>query len=123
MFLLGSLVIRHLSDADCCSLLIKIKEDELTVDHFANWKLIFTRVLVSYLYIGSNMHLYYLHASMCVCQLLRPDEKSTSTQRYIDSRTVQPKAKGSWISVDVTETIKDWVSDPGEVELVCKPNL
>lgn len=69
------------------------------------------------------MHLYYLHASMCVCQLLRPDEKSTSTQRYIDSRTVQPKAKGSWISVDVTETIKDWVSDPGEVELVCKPNF
>lgn len=56
---------------------------------------------------------------MCVCsvQLLRPDEKSTSTQRYIDSRTVQPKAKGSWMSVDVTETIKDWVSDPGELEL------
>ncbi|XP_074504722.1 transforming growth factor beta-2 proprotein [Sebastes fasciatus] len=45
-------------------------------------------------------------------QLLRPDEESTSTQRYIDSRTVPPKAKGAWISVDVTETIKDWVSDP-----------
>lgn len=67
MFLLGSSVIRHLSDADCRSLLMKIKEDELTVDHLANWKLIFTHVLVSYLYIGSNMHLYYLHASMCVC--------------------------------------------------------
>lgn len=53
---------------------------------------------------------------LCVCvlyQLLRPDEESTSTQRYIDSRTVPPKAKGAWISVDVTETIKDWVSDPG----------
>lgn len=51
----------------------------------------------------------------CVlCQLLKPDEESTSTQRYIDSRTVQPKAKGAWISVEVTETIKDWVSDPGE---------
>lgn len=51
---------------------------------------------------------------ICVCcQLLRPDEESTSTQRYIDSRTVPLKAKGAWISVEVTETIKDWVSDPG----------
>uniref|UniRef100_A0AAQ5YFT4 Transforming growth factor beta-2 proprotein n=1 Tax=Amphiprion ocellaris TaxID=80972 RepID=A0AAQ5YFT4_AMPOC len=45
-------------------------------------------------------------------QLLKPDEDSTSTQRYIDSRTLQPRAKGAWISVEVTETIKDWVSDP-----------
>lgn len=49
-------------------------------------------------------------------QLLRPDEDSTSTERYIDSRTVQLKAKGAWMSVDVTETIKDWVSDPGEIQ-------
>lgn len=48
---------------------------------------------------------------MEIYQLLKPDEESTSIQRYIDSRTVQPKAKGVWISVDVTETIKDWVSD------------
>ncbi|CAJ1058737.1 transforming growth factor beta-2 proprotein-like [Xyrichtys novacula] len=47
-----------------------------------------------------------------IYQLLKPDEESTSTQRYIESRTVQPKAKGSWISIDVTETIKEWVSDP-----------
>ncbi|KAM9795491.1 transforming growth factor beta-2 proprotein [Neosynchiropus ocellatus] len=47
-----------------------------------------------------------------IYQLLKPDEDSTSTQRYIDSRTLQPRAKGSWISVDVTETVKDWVSDP-----------
>ncbi|XP_037315578.2 transforming growth factor beta-2 proprotein [Pungitius pungitius] len=47
-----------------------------------------------------------------IYQLLQPDEESPSTQRYIDSRTVQPKEKGAWISVDVTETIKDWVSDP-----------
>ncbi|XP_072251665.1 transforming growth factor beta-2 proprotein [Leuresthes tenuis] len=47
-----------------------------------------------------------------IYQLLKPDEDSTSTQRYIDSRTVQLRAKGAWISVDVTETIKDWVSDP-----------
>lgn len=49
-------------------------------------------------------------------QLLRPDEESTSTQRYIDSRTIQLKAKGAWISVEVTETIKDWVSDPGQIQ-------
>lgn len=53
------------------------------------------------------------HCLIFLCQLLKPDEESTSTQRYIDSRTVQPKAKGVWISVDVTETIKDWVSDSG----------
>ncbi|XP_034399455.1 transforming growth factor beta-2 proprotein [Cyclopterus lumpus] len=47
-----------------------------------------------------------------IYQLLKPDEESISTQRYIDSRTVQPKEKGAWISVAVTETIKDWVSDP-----------
>uniref|UniRef100_H3DHC4 Transforming growth factor beta n=1 Tax=Tetraodon nigroviridis TaxID=99883 RepID=H3DHC4_TETNG len=47
-----------------------------------------------------------------VYQVLRPDEDSTSTQRYIDSRTVQLKSKGGWISVELTETIKDWVSDP-----------
>lgn len=52
---------------------------------------------------------------LLLCQLLRPEEESTSTQRYIDSRTVQPRAKGAWISVEVTETIKDWVSDPGQL--------
>lgn len=55
---------------------------------------------------------------MCVSvrQLLKPDDESTSTQRYIDSRTVQPKAKGAWVSVDVTETVKDWLSDPGQLQ-------
>ncbi|XP_061786416.1 transforming growth factor beta-2 proprotein [Nerophis lumbriciformis] len=47
-----------------------------------------------------------------IYQLLKPDEESTSTQRYIDSRTVQPRARGSWLSVDVTDTVKDWVSEP-----------
>ncbi|XP_076015585.1 transforming growth factor beta-2 proprotein [Genypterus blacodes] len=46
-----------------------------------------------------------------IYQLLKADAESTSTQRYIDSRTVQPRAKGSWLSVEVTETIKDWVAD------------
>ncbi|KAM6923570.1 transforming growth factor beta-2 proprotein [Xenentodon cancila] len=45
-------------------------------------------------------------------QLLKPNKDSTSTQRYIDSRNVKPAAKGAWISMEVTETIKDWVSDP-----------
>lgn len=54
---------------------------------------------------------------VCVCyKVLKPDEESTSTQRYIDSRTVQPRSKGAWISVEVTETIKDWVSDPGQTQ-------
>lgn len=57
-----------------------------------------------------------LHHFFFLCQLLKPDEETTSTQRYIDSRTVQPRAKGSWISVDVTETIKDWLSDPGQLQ-------
>lgn len=57
-----------------------------------------------------------LAPSVCLLsQLLKPDEDSTSTQRYIDSRTVQPKAKGAWISTEVTETVKDWVSEPGEL--------
>nr|XP_057916031.1 transforming growth factor beta-2 proprotein [Doryrhamphus excisus] len=47
-----------------------------------------------------------------IYQLLKPDEDSTSTQRYIDSRTVQTRARGSWLSVDVTETVKDWVAEP-----------
>ncbi|CAL8264239.1 unnamed protein product [Lota lota] len=46
-----------------------------------------------------------------VYQLLMPDEESISTQRYVDSRTLQPRAKGSWISVEVTETVKDWLGD------------
>lgn len=58
------------------------------------------------------------HVMKYFCQLLRPDEDSTSTQRYIDSRTIQTRAKGAWISVDVTETIKDWVSDPGKPQTI-----
>ncbi|KAI3351664.1 hypothetical protein L3Q82_020498 [Scortum barcoo] len=53
-----------------------------------------------------------VYVCVCVSAAEARDEESTSTQRYIDSRTVQPKAKGAWISVEVTETIKDWVSDP-----------
>ncbi|KAK1804137.1 hypothetical protein P4O66_020177, partial [Electrophorus voltai] len=34
-------------------------------------------------------------------------------QRYIDSRTVQPQAKGAWLSVDVTETLKEWMAFQG----------
>ncbi|KAM4621552.1 transforming growth factor beta-2 proprotein [Polymixia lowei] len=46
-----------------------------------------------------------------IYQLLKPDDDSSSTQRYIDSRTVQLRAKGSWLSVEVTDTVKDWLAD------------
>lgn len=46
-----------------------------------------------------------------IYQLLKPDEESSSTQRYVDSRTIRPRAKGMWLSVDITDTVKDWLSD------------
>ncbi|XP_062332929.1 transforming growth factor beta-2 proprotein [Osmerus eperlanus] len=46
-----------------------------------------------------------------IYQLLKPEEVTSPTQRYIDSRTVRPRAKGAWLSVDVTETVKDWLAD------------
>lgn len=79
--------------------------------------MILRHVLCCFSFFYFGVHFFHRLERVCFVQLLRPDEKSTSTQRYIDSRTVQPKAKGSWMSVDVSETIKDWVSDPGEFEL------
>ncbi|KAM3843078.1 transforming growth factor beta-2 proprotein [Diretmus argenteus] len=46
-----------------------------------------------------------------IYQLLKPDEESSSTQRYIDSRTVRLRDKGAWLSVEVTDTVKDWLAD------------
>ncbi|XP_061581549.1 transforming growth factor beta-2 proprotein [Cololabis saira] len=54
-----------------------------------------------------------------IYQLLKPNRDSPSTQRYIDSRNIKPRAPGAWISTEVTETIKDWVSDP-EINLGLK---
>ncbi|KAL7863110.1 hypothetical protein SRHO_G00120940 [Serrasalmus rhombeus] len=45
-----------------------------------------------------------------IYQILKSDEVTGPSQRYIDSRTVQPQAKGAWLSVDVTETVKEWMA-------------
>ncbi|XP_036404840.1 transforming growth factor beta-2 proprotein [Megalops cyprinoides] len=45
-----------------------------------------------------------------ISQVLKARDVTTPSQRYIDSRTVRPRAKGAWLSVDVTDTIKDWLS-------------
>ncbi|XP_029515195.2 transforming growth factor beta-2 proprotein-like isoform X2 [Oncorhynchus nerka] len=33
--------------------------------------------------------------------------------RYINSRTVRPQTKGPWLSVDVTDTVTDWLAHRG----------
>uniref|UniRef100_A0AAY5ED74 Transforming growth factor beta n=1 Tax=Electrophorus electricus TaxID=8005 RepID=A0AAY5ED74_ELEEL len=45
-----------------------------------------------------------------IYQILKSDDVTAPSQRYIDSRTVQPQAKGAWLSVDVTETLKEWMA-------------
>ncbi|XP_030622060.1 transforming growth factor beta-2 proprotein [Chanos chanos] len=45
-----------------------------------------------------------------IYQILKPDDVTAPSQRYIDSRIVQPQAKGAWLSVDVTETVKEWMA-------------
>ncbi|XP_041930586.1 transforming growth factor beta-2 proprotein [Alosa sapidissima] len=45
-----------------------------------------------------------------VYQLLKADVETAPTQRYIDSRTVHPQEKGAWMSIDVTETVKEWLA-------------
>lgn len=46
-----------------------------------------------------------------IYQVLKPVDETSPAQRYIDSRTVRPRAKGAWLSVDVTETVKDWLAN------------
>ncbi|KAL4623001.1 transforming growth factor beta-2-like [Arapaima gigas] len=45
-----------------------------------------------------------------IYQLLKSRDPAAPLQRYIDSRTVRPRAKGAWLSVDVTDTVKEWLS-------------
>ncbi|XP_076877889.1 transforming growth factor beta-2 proprotein [Brachyhypopomus gauderio] len=45
-----------------------------------------------------------------IYQILKSDDLTAPSQRYIDSRTVQPQAKGAWLSVDVTDTVKEWLA-------------
>ncbi|CAB1325067.1 unnamed protein product [Coregonus sp. 'balchen'] len=42
--------------------------------------------------------------------VIKPEEPTGPSQRYIDSRTVRPRTKGAWLSVDVTDTVKDWLA-------------
>ena len=51
---------------------------------------------------------------MSILQILKEDPQTGSTQRYIDSRTLHPQEKGSWMSVDVTETVKEWMAFRGQ---------
>ncbi|XP_048884420.1 transforming growth factor beta-2 proprotein [Brienomyrus brachyistius] len=46
-----------------------------------------------------------------IYQLLKSRDPAAPSQRYIDSRTVRPRAKGSWLSVDVTDTVKEWLTN------------
>ncbi|XP_028822701.1 transforming growth factor beta-2 proprotein isoform X2 [Denticeps clupeoides] len=43
-------------------------------------------------------------------EVYQADDEAAPTQRYIDSRTVRPREKGAWLSVDVTDTVKEWLS-------------
>ncbi|XP_062856470.1 transforming growth factor beta-2 proprotein [Trichomycterus rosablanca] len=45
-----------------------------------------------------------------IYQVLKSNDVTSSSHKYIDSRTVQPRAKGAWLSVDVTETVKEWMA-------------
>uniref|UniRef100_A0A673MWM6 Transforming growth factor beta n=1 Tax=Sinocyclocheilus rhinocerous TaxID=307959 RepID=A0A673MWM6_9TELE len=49
-----------------------------------------------------------------IYQILKSDDVTAPSQRYIDSRTVEPQAKGAWLSVDVTETVKEWMAFRGQ---------
>ncbi|KAG9272555.1 transforming growth factor beta-2-like [Astyanax mexicanus] len=57
-----------------------------------------------------NTHARATEQRVEVNQILKPDDVTGASQRYIDSRTVQPQAKGAWLSVDVTETVKEWMA-------------
>uniref|UniRef100_A0A4W5NHS4 Transforming growth factor beta n=1 Tax=Hucho hucho TaxID=62062 RepID=A0A4W5NHS4_9TELE len=45
-----------------------------------------------------------------IYQVMKPEEPTGPSQRYINSRTVHPRTKGAWLSVDVTDTVTDWLA-------------
>ncbi|XP_016305705.1 transforming growth factor beta-2-like isoform X2 [Sinocyclocheilus anshuiensis] len=57
-----------------------------------------------------------------IYQILKSDDMTAPSQRYIDSRTVEPQAKGAWLSVDVTETVKEWMAFRGIDDDLIKQN-
>ncbi|XP_029627567.1 transforming growth factor beta-2 proprotein-like isoform X2 [Salmo trutta] len=48
-----------------------------------------------------------------IYQVIKPEEATGPSQRYINSRTVRPRTKGAWLSVDVTDTVTDWLAHRG----------
>ncbi|XP_060783917.1 transforming growth factor beta-2 proprotein [Neoarius graeffei] len=57
-----------------------------------------------------NTHARATEQRVEIYQILKSDDVTGFPHRYIDSRTVQPQAKGAWLSVDVTETVKEWMA-------------
>ncbi|KAK2838656.1 hypothetical protein Q7C36_013470 [Tachysurus vachellii] len=62
------------------------------------------------IYRVQNTHARAMEQRVEIYQILKSDDITGSPHRYIDSRTVQPRAKAAWISVDVTETVKEWMA-------------
>ncbi|XP_053486910.1 transforming growth factor beta-2 proprotein [Ictalurus furcatus] len=62
------------------------------------------------IYRVQNTHAQATEQRVEIYQILKSDDVSGSHHRYIDSRTVQPGAKAAWLSVDVTETVKEWMA-------------
>lgn len=56
-----------------------------------------------------------LRFSLCLWQVIKPEEATGPSQRYINSRTVRPRTKGAWLSVDVTDTVTDWLAHRGKL--------
>ncbi|XP_041094021.1 transforming growth factor beta-2 proprotein [Polyodon spathula] len=46
-------------------------------------------------------------------QILKARDPAAPSQRYIDSRNVRPRSKGEWLSFDVTDTVREWLSHKG----------
>lgn len=46
-------------------------------------------------------------------QILKARDPAAPSQRYIDSRNVRPRSKGAWLSFDVTDTLREWLSHRG----------
>uniref|UniRef100_A0A4W5NF34 Transforming growth factor beta n=1 Tax=Hucho hucho TaxID=62062 RepID=A0A4W5NF34_9TELE len=43
-------------------------------------------------------------------EIYQVQDQWSPSQRYINSRTVHPRTKGAWLSVDVTDTVTDWLA-------------
>ncbi|KAJ8405140.1 hypothetical protein AAFF_G00321310 [Aldrovandia affinis] len=62
------------------------------------------------IYRAPNPRARALEQRVEIYQLLKSRDATAPSQRYIDSRTVRPRAKGAWLSVDITDTVKEWLT-------------